>query len=148
MKKNLLERLMATHPELEIWWDSSPLVYSVWAEGLLQKTPADRAGELRDQLKRLYDPEHPEETLFRGVTTNPPLSLAVIKTRESLCGPVGGRFDRKETPVSTRRPSSGKPTRRSSDAGAEMYLGVFQRSKLSVRLSFRSGRSEGGDGPG
>ena len=63
---------MDTNPDLEIWWDSSPLVYSVWAEGFLKKDPADRAGELREQLKRLYDPEHPEETLFRGVTTNPP----------------------------------------------------------------------------
>ena len=63
MKRNALERLMATHPEIEIWWDSSPLVYSVWAEGFLKKASPDRAGELRDQLKRFYDPEHPEEAL-------------------------------------------------------------------------------------
>jgi len=37
MKKSPLERLMETHPGLEIWWDSSPLIYSSWSEGLLKK---------------------------------------------------------------------------------------------------------------
>jgi hypothetical protein len=34
MKKNLLERFMGTSPDLEIWCDSSPRVYSVRTEGL------------------------------------------------------------------------------------------------------------------
>jgi transaldolase len=32
MKKHILERLADTHPEAEIWWDSSPLVYAKWAK--------------------------------------------------------------------------------------------------------------------
>jgi hypothetical protein len=41
MKRTPIERLMDTHPELEIWWDSSPLVYASWAEGLNKKATAD-----------------------------------------------------------------------------------------------------------
>ena len=84
MRKTPLERLMETHAGLEIWWDSSPLIFSAWSEGLLKKASQDRVGVLREQLKRFYDPEHPEMALFRGVTTNPPLSLQVIKMREAF----------------------------------------------------------------
>ena len=27
---NPLRRLAATHPAMELWWDSSPLVYDSW----------------------------------------------------------------------------------------------------------------------
>ena len=36
------------------------------------------------QLRRLFDPDNPSETLFRGVTTNPPLSLDAIKDNPSF----------------------------------------------------------------
>ncbi len=97
MKKSPLERLMDTHPGLEIWWDSSPLIYPSWAEGMLKKAPSDRVDGLREQLKRLYDPEHPEEALFRGVTTNPPLSSSVIKTHESLVAQMVDRLIEQES---------------------------------------------------
>lgn len=66
MRKSPLERLMDTHPGLEIWWDSSPLIYASWTEGMLKKAPPDQVKDLQGKLKRLYDPEHPEEALFRG----------------------------------------------------------------------------------
>ena len=127
MKKSPLERLMETHPGLEIWWDSSPLIYATWAEGLLKKAPSNRVEELREQLKRLYDPEHPEKALFRGVTTNPPLSLGVIKAREAYVAKVvddlidGKSCVDKETLFWL---TYKEIVRR----GAEMYLGVFERS--------------------
>ena len=49
---NLLEDLVAVSPGMEIWWDSSPVIFGNWC---------------------------PMGQLFRGVTTNPPLSLAAIK---------------------------------------------------------------------
>ena len=137
MKKNPLERLMATNPELEIWWDSSPLVYSVWAEGFLKKTPADRAGELREQLKRLFDPEHPEETLFRGVTTNPPLSLAVIKNRETYVAQLVDELIEKN-PCIDKEALFWQTYKEIVRRGAEMYWGVFQRSKY--RYGYLSGQ--------
>lgn len=30
---SVLERFGATHPDLEIWWDSSPFVFESWRSG-------------------------------------------------------------------------------------------------------------------
>jgi transaldolase len=128
---------METHPGLEIWWDSSPLIYSTWSEGLLKKASQDRAGVLREQLKRLYDPEHPEMALFRGVTTNPPLSLQVVKARESFVAQMVDDLIEKNPCVDKEALfwiSYKEIVRR----GAEMYLGVFQRSQY--RYGYLSGQ--------
>jgi transaldolase len=77
--ENVLERLAKTSPGLEIWWDSSPLVYSKWADALIQQTPPEKQPWIASQLRRIYDPNHPTQTLFRGVTTNPPLSLTAMQ---------------------------------------------------------------------
>jgi transaldolase len=137
MKKNPLERLMNTNPDLEIWWDSSPLVYAVWAEGFLKKIPADRTGELREQLRRLFDPDHPEETLFRGVTTNPPLSLAVIKSRESDMAQLVDEVIEKD-PCVDKEALFWETYKEIVRRGADMFLGVFQRSKY--RYGYLSGQ--------
>jgi len=137
MKKNPLERLMETHPGLEIWWDSSPLIYSTWAEGLLKKAPRDRVEVLREQLKRLYDPEHPELALFRGVTTNPPLSLQVIKSRESFVAQIVDDLIEKH-PCIDKESLFWMTYKEIVRRGAEMYLGVFQRSQY--RYGYLSGQ--------
>jgi transaldolase len=77
--QSVLEKLQASNPDAEIWWDSSPLVYGNWARAVLAKAPAGKRERWQEQLARLFDPERPAETLFRGVTTNPPLSLGAIR---------------------------------------------------------------------
>lgn len=82
MTQNILEKLAATNPEAEIWWDSSPLIYPSWKEETLAKAPEGKRAEWDAQLTRLMDHETIETTGemgFRGVTTNPPLSLQAIK---------------------------------------------------------------------
>ncbi len=79
MSLNVLEKLQASNPHAEIWWDSSPLVYANWAKGVIAKAPPEKKPAWQEQLARLFDPENPGKTFFRGVTTNPPLSLAAIK---------------------------------------------------------------------
>jgi transaldolase len=76
---SVLERFMATSPGLEVWWDSSPLVYETWRTQMLDAAPAGRRPALAAELLRLWNPENPAATEFRGVTTNPPLSLAAMK---------------------------------------------------------------------
>ena len=76
---SILERFAATNPGTEIWWDSSPLVFETWRSQMLDAAAPDRRWELAEELLLLWDPEHPAATLFRGVTTNPPLSLAAIR---------------------------------------------------------------------
>ena len=74
---NPIRRLKDTHPGLEVWWDSSPLVYADWL-----------AGAGRDyRAARLFDPvPGPDgQTLFApdslldGATTNQPLTWQVLE---------------------------------------------------------------------
>jgi transaldolase len=85
-RESVVERLAKTAPGLEIWWDSSPLVYKSWTGRMLANAAPEKKPVLTEQLRRLYDLENPTATLFRGVTTNPPLSLAVINDNPDYWG--------------------------------------------------------------
>jgi len=83
MKKNenksIFEKLTEVNPDAEIWWDSSPLIYRSWMNQLLNSVKNNnKRDKIKEKLLRLYNPDHPEDALFRGVTTNPPLSLNVL----------------------------------------------------------------------
>ena len=81
MKESPVERLAKTHPDLEIWWDSSPLVYSQWVQKMLNAAEEPfRKSLLKEQLARLYNDETPSMSVFRGCTTNPPLSWQAIQS--------------------------------------------------------------------
>jgi transaldolase len=87
MSKHVLEKLADTNPEAEIWWDSSPLIYPSWKEETLAKAPDAKRAEWTEQLTRMYDNGtiHDKGTMgFRGVTTNPPLSLQAIQLAPEL----------------------------------------------------------------
>lgn len=83
MKKNqnksIFEKLVEINPDTEIPWDSSPLIYPLWRGELLGSAKHSNEREkAKERLLRLYNPDHAEDALFRGVTTNPPLSLSVL----------------------------------------------------------------------
>ncbi len=78
-ERNLLEKLVDVSPGMEIWWDSSPVIYDNWCKKLLAKADAADREILQAQFDRMYNPSNPETQLFRGVTTNPPLSLQAIQ---------------------------------------------------------------------
>jgi len=78
-ERNLLEDLVAVSPGMEIWWDSSPVIFGNWCQKMLAKADAGDQDNLKRQFARMYDTADPMGQLFRGVTTNPPLSLAAIK---------------------------------------------------------------------
>jgi transaldolase len=137
MKLTPLEKLMKTHPGLEIWWDSSPLIYSSWMEGVLKKAASGKVEEIREQLKRFFDPEQPGKTLFRGVTTNPPLSLGVVKARESYVAEIiDGLIE--QNPGIDRESLFWMTYKEIVRRGAEMYLEVFKQS--GYRYGYLSGQ--------
>ena len=82
MSLHVLEKLAATNPDCEIWWDSSPLVYESWKQKVLSSAPAEKAADWDEQLTRLFDTaavESEGKMGFGGVTTNPPLALQAIQ---------------------------------------------------------------------
>jgi transaldolase len=87
MSENVLEQLAATNPDAEIWWDSSPLIFPSWEAETLAKAPEGKRAEWEAQLNRLYNDQtiQSQGTMgFRGVTTNPPLSLQAIRLAPDL----------------------------------------------------------------
>ncbi len=76
---NLFEDLVAVSPGMEIWWDSSPVIFGNWCEKMLAKADDADKPVLQAQFGRMYNTADPLSQLFRGVTTNPPLSLAAFK---------------------------------------------------------------------
>ncbi len=79
MAESVVERLQKTHPDMEIWWDSSPLVFDSWVKKLVESAPAGGKKELESQLRRLFLWDDMARSVFRGCTTNPPLSLGALK---------------------------------------------------------------------
>jgi transaldolase len=80
MAESVVERLQNTNPDMEIWWDSSPLIFDAWAKKMVDGAPAGQKADLDKQLKRLFVWDDMARSVFRGCTTNPPLSLSAIKT--------------------------------------------------------------------
>ena len=78
-EKNLLEKLVDVSPGMEIWWDSSPVIFNNWCRKMIDKAATENREPMQRQLNRMYSQSAPENQLFRGVTTNPPLSLQAIQ---------------------------------------------------------------------
>jgi len=79
MKESVLDRLINVHPNMEIWWDSSPLVFTSWVKKMVNAAPPAQKSILEEQLNRIYVVGDPAKSLVRGCTTNPPLSLTAVK---------------------------------------------------------------------
>ncbi|MDP1990823.1 MAG: transaldolase family protein, partial [Syntrophales bacterium] len=79
---NLLEELVRVSPGMEIWWDSSPVIFANWCRKMLAKAPEGDKETLKRQFDRMYNGKDDKNSLFRGVTTNPALSLQAIKDDE------------------------------------------------------------------
>ena len=71
--KSVVEKLWEVNPEAEIWWDSSPLIFDNWRTKMIQQ--ASDKKQMTEWMDRMYHKNNkPGDNLFRGVTTNPPLS--------------------------------------------------------------------------
>lgn len=73
---NPVKRLRETHPNLEIWWDSSPLIYEKWLAG--PGRPFADAGLFLPQATGADPAPFAPESLLQGATTNQPLTWQVI----------------------------------------------------------------------
>ena len=136
-KKSPMERFAATNSESEIWWDSSPLVYETWRKKTLADTPAEKREMVAGWHERYYISEKPMEQLFRGVTTNPPLSWAAVKDDPGFWREWAIEQKRREPKLSAHE-IWWRMYREIVKRGAEKYLGVFHRS--GFRWGYLSGQ--------
>lgn len=125
---NVFERLARLSPDTEVWWDSSPLVYSSWSRKFLKEAPDEKRALWEEQLQRMFDPKRPEETIFKGVTTNPPLSLQAIQADEEFWG---GRVDEliDENPGIIMEDLFWLTYKDVVRRGSEIFMPVFERSE-------------------
>jgi len=129
MKESPVERLAQTHPDLEIWWDSSPLVYSHWVQKMLNAAEEpSRKSLLKEQLAKLYKDETPAISVFRGCTTNPPLSWQAIQSAPVFWGRwVDDLLE--ENPELDLKELVWLTYKEVVKRGAALYMPIFEASK-------------------
>jgi transaldolase len=128
MVESPLERLAAVHPDLEVWWDSSPLVYEQWVQKMLASAEPDSRRQLEEQLRRLYVAENPAQSVFRGCTTNPPLSLQALQSDPRFWNSWVDELIARHRDLDTKELmwlTYKEVIRR----GAEMYLPIWEASR-------------------
>jgi transaldolase len=126
-EKSVLERLIDVNPEAEIWWDSSPIIYNDWVQEVLKELPDKEKEIVQKQLKRYYNPEDPQNMLFRGVTTNPSLSMDVFEIQRAYWENfVDGLIDK--NPEMDKEDLFWEAYKEIVKRGAQMYMPLFEKS--------------------
>lgn len=126
-EKNIMEKLVEVSPGMEIWWDSSPLIYDIWCEKMLNKAKPGDAKIMKRQFARMFNKENSELSLFRGVTTNPGLSLQAISADEEF-------WNRILKDIINNNPGIDKESlfwlmyKEVVKRGSDMYLPLFEKS--------------------
>lgn len=127
MIESPIERLAKTHPDLEIWWDSSPLVYKDWIQKMIDAAKPNRREVLSEQLGRLFVDDDPAQSLFRGCTTNPPLSYKAIQSDPQHWGEWVDELIR-SYPDLDYKELSWLTYKEIVQRGARMYMPIFEAS--------------------
>ncbi len=128
MIESPVERLAKTHPDLEIWWDSSPLVYNQWVQKMVNTAEPQRKPVLEEQLARLYNHVAPAQSVSRGCTTNPPLSWQAVQANpEFWSNWIDDKIQ--STPAATLEELTWLTYKEVVKRGAEMYLPIYEASK-------------------
>lgn len=126
--KSAMQRLAEVSGDFEAWWDSSPLIFKVWAKSMIEKAAEDDRPELEKQLKVLFDYDNPADTLFCGVTTNPRLTRKVLDLLPGEVGPIADRMII-DNPVKDNAKLAWKLYKAITEEGAQLYMPLFEKSK-------------------
>ncbi len=127
MIESPVERLLKTNPDMEVWWDSSPLVYEQWTQKMLDAASPERRPVLEEQLRRLFVVEDPARSVFRGCTTNPPLSLKAVQADPEFWSRWVDDFIRAH-PDLDQKAVFWATYKEVVKRGAEMFLPMFEAS--------------------
>ena len=130
-KKSAMQRLSDTSDVMELWWDSSPLIFNPWAKEMLEKAAPEKKEELKEQLKVLFDDDNPGDTLFCGVTTNPRLTRKVLDLIPDEVNPIVDRMI-KENPAKDNAKLAWKLYKEITKKGTDLYMPLFEKSKYTM----------------
>jgi transaldolase len=122
---------------MEIWWDSSPVIFNNWCKKVLEKAGAQDREELSRQFARMYDENNPATQLFRGVTTNPPLSLQAIQDDVPYWQNVAQELIKENSGIDTEG-LFWELYKTVVKRGSDMYLPLFEAS--GYKEGFLSGQ--------
>jgi transaldolase len=126
--RSVIEALAATSPDIEVWWDSSPLIYPNWIQETVAKIADPARREVVEaQLERLLNTKNPEASVIVGCTTNPPLTLQAIQKDPALFEPWIDEQARKN-PRITARELFWLTYQHVVALGAAEFRGLFEQS--------------------
>ncbi len=137
MNESVLDRLVNVDPDLEIWWDSSPLVFKPWVKKMVDAAPAAKKAILEEQLNRIYVANDPAKSMIRGCTTNPPLSLTAVKSDPAFWDPWIDNLI-KTNPGLTQHDYFWLTYKEVIRRGAQMLMPIYEASE--GRFGFISGQ--------
>ncbi|MGM0368190.1 MAG: transaldolase family protein [Actinomycetota bacterium] len=129
-EKSAIHRLSESSKEMEVWWDSSPLIFESWAEKMVDKAPEDLKDLTKKRMKILFDPEHPENVLYDGVTTNPRLTRKVLDLIPEKVNPVVDQII-KDNPKKSNYDLAWEVYKEITKRGAALYMPSFEESNYT-----------------
>ncbi len=131
MQRNLLEKLAELSPGMEIWWDSSPLIFEDWCAKISANVSAEKRRELQGHFNRMQIPSQPLDQLFRGVTTNPSLSLQAINSNPPFWTKVTQQIIH-ENPGIGQQQLYWELYKTIVKRGSDMYMPLFESSHYTA----------------
>ena len=127
-KQSAIERLSNTSEGMEVWWDSSPLIFKSWAQKVLEKTEPAYKETMEKQLDKLFNFDKPDEIVFDGVTTNPRLTSKVLELIPDDVNPIVDKMI-KENPAKTDYEIAWEVYKAITAEGTKLYMPLFEKSK-------------------
>lgn len=135
---SVIEALAATSAGLEIWWDSSPLIFPKWVEETVARVEdANKRARLATQLHRLHNAADTSANIIVGVTTNPPLTAQAIQ-KDPARWEAWIDAEIKANPGISAHEVFWRTYRQVVSLGAAEFVGVFERT--NHRLGYLSGQ--------
>lgn len=128
IEASAMERLSKTSDKIELWWDSNPLVYETWCKNFLESVDDEIKDLIKLQLKNLWDEnKEPSNWVFKGVTTNPPLTKAVFDNLRDEWRPIINEL-MKLYPGMDHRQITWEAYKEACKRGAARYLALYEKS--------------------
>jgi transaldolase len=127
-KKSAMQRLSETSDDMEIWWDSSPIIFNKWMDSVIEKAEPEDREKLKVQLKVLFDTDNPGDCLFDGVTTNPKLTNTALGMMSEEMNPIIDEIIEGNKAKSNYL-LAWKTYKEITKRGAELYMPLFEKSK-------------------